>query len=187
MKSTAVFPSLLVFGPQTKFPSLKVLAELRQVLIENPRLTDLQKTVKNLPRFWETLTEFDPSLSHVPGAKYLSDLQRWIVDGVFQHDLDNLPNVYTLPITILLQITLYVRYLSRLEVKDPHRFVLNGLKTGGIQGFCVGFLTAIAVACSESEEDIVTIGAVILRLVVCIGAYVDQDGCFADPPNKTTR
>ena len=186
MKSSAVIPSLIVFGPQTELPTQEVLAELRQELIKNPRLSSLQDAVKNLPRFWLTLTDFDPSLSYVPGAKYLGDLQRWIVDGcAFPHHLSNTPNVYALPVTLILQITQYVRYLSRLGAKDPHRLVLEGLQAGGIQGFCVGFLSAIAVSSSESEADIAAVAAVSLRLAVCIGAYVDQDGSFAEQPNQT--
>lgn len=105
MKPLAVVPSLLVFGPQTELPSLEVLAELRQELVKNPRLSSLQDAVKNLPRFWQTLTNFDPSLSRVPGAKYLDDLQRWIVDGdAFPHHLGDAPNVYSLPVTLILQI-----------------------------------------------------------------------------------
>lgn len=187
MKPLAVVPSLLVFGPQTELPSLEVLAELRPELVKNPRLSSLQDAVKNLPRFWQTLTNFDPSLSRVPGAKYLDDLQRWIVDGdAFPHHLGDAPNVYSLPVTLILQIIQYVRYLNRLGEKDPHRLVLEGLQAGGIQGFCVGFLSAIAVSSSESAADIAAVAAVSLRLAVCIGAYVDQDGSFAEQANQTS-
>ena len=87
--------------------------------------------------------------------------------------------------TVLLQIALYVRYLHQLQGGEEQSRVLEGLKNGGIQGFCIGILTAIAIACAESEEDIATLGAIGLRLAVCVGAYVDYDGCFARPPNKT--
>jgi len=187
MKPLAVVPSLLVFGPQTELPSLEVLAELRQELVKNPRLSSLQDAVKNLPRFWQTLTNFDPNLSRVPGAKYLDDLQRWIVDGdAFPHHLGDTPNVYSLPVTLILQIIQYVRYLNRLGENDPHRLVLEGLQAGGTQGFCVGFLSAIAVSSSESAADIAAVAAVSLRFAVCIGAYVDQDGSFAEQANQTS-
>lgn len=186
MKSLATIPSLLVFGPQTDLPSQEILAELRQELIENPRLSSLRDAVKNLPGFWQTLIDFDPSLSHVPGLNYLGDLQRWIVDGgAFPHHLSNLPNVYALPVTVILQITQYVRYLDRLGEKDPHRLVLKGLQAGGIQGFCVGFLSAIAVSGSENEVEIAAAAAISFRLAVCVGAYVDQDGAFSEQPNQT--
>lgn len=184
MATTAIFPSLLVFGPQTSLPSVEVLDRLRQVLVEYPQLAGLREAVRGLPGIWQKLTELDPDLKSLPAAKHLSDLQRWIEDGVFSYPLDSLPNIYTLPITVLLQITLYIRYLHQLPGGEEQSRVLEGLKSGGIQGFCIGFLTATAIACSESEKDIVTLGAVGLRLAVCVGAYVDHDGCFANPPNR---
>lgn len=186
MDSSAVTPSLLVFGPQTEFPSQEVLSDLRQELVQAPQLSTFQSAVKNLPTFWQTLTNSDPNLSRVPGAEYLGDLRRWIEDGgPFPHHLDKLPNIYALPVTVVLQIAQYSRYLSWLGVDDAHRLVLKGLQSGGVQGFCVGFLSAIAVSISEKEADVGAVAAISLRLAVSIGAYVDQDGVFAEPPNET--
>ena len=186
MNSSAAIPSLLVFGPLTEFPSQDILAELRHELIRNPRLSSFHSAVKNLPRFWQTLTDSDPSLIRVPGAEYLEELCRWIVDGGhFPHHLGKIPNVYALPVTVILQITQYVRYLSWLGVDNAHDSVIKGLESGGVQGFCAGFLSAIAVSSCEREEDIGAVAAISLRLAVSIGAYVDQDGVFAEPPNET--
>jgi hypothetical protein len=55
-------PSLLVFGPQTELPSQEVLAGLREELTKNPSLSSLRVAVEGLPRFWQTLTDFDPDL-----------------------------------------------------------------------------------------------------------------------------
>ena len=186
MKASVVIPSLLAFGPGTELPSQEVIAELRQELIENPYLSNLRDAVKDLPRFWRTLIDFDPSLSYVPGGKYLDDLQWWVADaGAFHHSLSNTPNVYALPVSLIIQITQYFRFLNLLGKKEkhPHCRVLEGLRAGGIQGFCIGFLSAIAVSTSENEMDITTVAAVSLRLAVCIGVYVDQDGSYAKQPN----
>lgn len=77
----AVIPSLLAFGPQAKFPSQEILAEMRQELISNSQLLPLYDAVKSLPQFWRDLVPCDSSLSHVPGAKYLDELQQWVTDG----------------------------------------------------------------------------------------------------------
>ena len=132
------------------------------------------------------MIDFDPGLSRVPGAEYLGDIHRWIVDGgLFPHHIGKTPNVYALPVTVILQVTQYFRYLSWLGVDDAHRRVIEGVQYGGIQGFCGGFLSAIAVASSEKEADIGAVAAISLRLAASIGAYADQDGVFAEPPNKT--
>jgi hypothetical protein len=185
MGSLAIFPALLVFGPQTSLPTLDVLAQLRQDLIEHSQLSGLRRAIKNLSDFWQSLAEFDPSLKTVQGDKYLRSLQRWIDDGVFPHYVDNPPNVFALPLTVILQLILYIRYLNSLNIKDAHRHLLQAIEPGGAQGFCVGFLTAIAVNCAQNERDISEIGAISLRLAVCVGAYVDRDGSFAEPPNDT--
>ena len=186
MISSAVIPSLLVFGPLTEFPSQDTLAELRQELIRNPRLSGFQNAVNNLPKFWQTLTDSDPGLRCVPGAEYLEDLRGWVVDGgLFPHHLGQIPNVYALPVTVIVQIIQYFRYLSWLGVEHAHDLVLEGVQSGGIQGFCAGFLSAIAVSSSKKETDIGAVAAISLHLAVSIGAYVDQDGVFAEPPNET--
>ena len=164
---------------------MEVLAELRQVLVENPRLAGLREAIKGLPTIWQGLTESDPMLKDLPGAKHLSDLQRWIEEGVFSFSSYSLPKMFALPVTVLLQIAQYVRYLHQLRGGEEQSQVLKGLKNGGIQGFCIGFLTAITIACSETEEDIAALGAINLRLAFCVGAYVDHDGSFAKPPNET--
>ncbi len=182
---SAVFPSLLICGPQTNLPSAEVLAELRQDLVGNPRLKELVKAINNLPRFWDSLTQFDSSLIPVQGLS-LGGLKQWLDEGVLPQNPASIPNVSGLPLIVLLQILLYIRYLNELQVKDAQSHVIKHIKNGGALGFCVGFLTAIVVSSSQDERDIARIGAVAMRLAMCVGAYVDQDGLFAYPPNKTS-
>ncbi|ORY67213.1 uncharacterized protein BCR38DRAFT_152977 [Pseudomassariella vexata] len=123
-------------------------------------------------------------MRQVPGSKYLGNLSQWIQDGgSFPHHQRDSPNHYALPVTLLLQISQYARYLEHLG-NDSHRQVLGSVRSGGIQGFCVGLLSAIAVASPKSEADLGSAAAVGLRLAVCIGAYVDHDGIFSHEPNK---
>jgi hypothetical protein len=100
--------------------------------------------------------------------------------GAFPHHSAGYPNVYALPVTIVLQITQYIRYLGGLRLKNPHRSVLKGLGDGGAQGFCVGLLGALTVSSSQTETDVADVAGISLRLAVCIGAYVDKDGEFGD-------
>ncbi|KAK9775631.1 hypothetical protein SCAR479_07738 [Seiridium cardinale] len=181
MSSLAVdsLPSLLVFGHQTEFPPEKVLQDFRLELISSSRLSALRDAVNELPHFWQSLIEFDPSLRQVPGDEYLSKLKQWIQGGgPSRHRETNPPNHYALAFSVLLHVTQYSRYLDLLG-KDSHRKVLESVKDGGIQGFCVGFLSAVAVALSESEDDLGPSAAIALRLAVCIGAYVDRDGKYS--------
>ena len=48
-------------------------------------------------------------------------------------------------------------------------------------GFCTGILSAIAVSCSRSQEDLQRHGSAAIRLAMLIGAYVDaqnEDAAF---------
>jgi hypothetical protein len=177
----ASLPSLLVFGPQTGFPSDKALLEARQELLTNPNLRALKEAVDDLPQFWQELVDHDSAL---PGDnKYLHHLKQWANDGgslPFSRDSEDestAPSHYALAVTVLLHITQYTRYLGQLGGQGSHRKLLESVSGGGggIQGFCVGLLSALAVATSASESDIGASAAVALRLAVCIGAYVDQD------------
>lgn len=179
-------PSLLVFGPQTEFPSEEILSDLRQELISNPHLTALKDSVAELPHFWKTLVTFDPSLRVVPGSEHLAHLVQWVTDGgSFPHynqGADTL-NHYALAVTVLLQISQYLRYLGNLGEVSHHRILSSVSEGGGIQGFCVGFLSAIAIAGTVDEAGLGATAAIALRLAVCVGAYVDRDGVFAKEPS----
>ncbi|TGJ87742.1 hypothetical protein E0Z10_g1069 [Xylaria hypoxylon] len=175
MISSKTLPSLLVFGPQNGFPSEEALEDLRQELIGNPQLSALADAVTKLPQLWNTLIDFDEDLLQLPGDDYLRQLSQWVKEGgSFPHREGSSPNLYALAVTVLLQISQYARYLRQFGT-DSHFQLLESVRTAGVQGFCVGFISAIVVASSKSQADIGYTAAVGLRLAVCIGAYVDLD------------
>lgn len=177
MSSTQPLPSLLIFGPQTQFPSAGVLAGLREELINNPSLSGLVEAIESLPQFWKALTEHDQTLDEPQGAKHVSDLRHWaLYGGTLPHQDSGLINVFAVPVTVILQLTQYIRYITGLRITQPHLGILAGLRQAGVQGFCIGFLGALVVASARSEADIGNVAGTILRLAVCIGAYVDNDG-----------
>ncbi|KAK8108232.1 Methylphloroacetophenone synthase [Apiospora kogelbergensis] len=194
-------PSLLVFGPQTELPSEETWSDLRQELVGNPHLSALRDAVADLPHFWHRLVASDPALRSVPGAHHLAQLVRCVSGGgsSFLHPQGEsdavAPSHYTLAVTVLCQISQYTRYLGHLgggrgvgggEEGKAHRRVLDAVRGGGgIQGFCVGLLSAVAVAGAQDEAGLGAAAAVALRLAVCVGAYVDHDGVFAPEPSQT--
>lgn len=133
---------------------------------------------------WQDLVTSDPRLKAVPGQECINDLVEWINHGEFLSKYTVPPNVLTMPFTIVIHIIQYFHYLGSLQT--THAAILEHLKIGGAQGFCTGILTAIALACSEDEEDISKCAAVALKLAICIGAYVDLDGTFAEKPDETS-
>ncbi|KAI9884810.1 MAG: Type I Iterative PKS [Watsoniomyces obsoletus] len=170
-------PSLVVFGPQTTWPTAEYLFQLRAVLLLDPRLHSFLFAIKGLAEFWQDLVKHDPALKVVSGGKYMDDLREWIDHGEFPPKSGVPPNVLTMPFTIIIHLVQYFHYMDQ-DVSQAQ--LLEGLKVGGVQGFCTGILTALAVGCSKTEEGVNTYGAVALRLALCIGAYVDLDGISSD-------
>ena len=180
-------PSLVVFGPQTPWPSKEYFSQLRSFLLNSRHLVDFLAAIKTLPDVWPSLVEANPSLSQIPGLRLLEDIKSWIDQDDFPvQTSEALPNVLSTPLTIIIHIVEYFNYLEHHETGMSHSQILDSVQDGGIQGFCTGFLAAIALAYSRTEQDINEFGAVALRLAVCIGAFVDLDGQFANPPRETS-
>ncbi|KAI0145488.1 beta-ketoacyl synthase domain-containing protein [Xylariaceae sp. FL1272] len=172
-------PSLLAFGPQTELPSAEFLDAIREELITNPDLSALREAVYSLPRFWEDLLCFDAKLTQLPGGKHLTQLKDWVEHGrPFPCPDGNGLNHFVLPITVLLHITQYTRYLGKVG-EDAHAQLLQSVRAGGINGYCVGFLAATAVAITARQHDLGSYAAIALRLAVCIGTYVDWDSMYS--------
>ena len=127
--STASLPPLLVFGPQTEWPEVEALQDSRQELLNCPLLPALDEAVNDLPRFWQTLTGFDPNLRQVPGNKYHGSRKQWVKDGGhFPYRDSSFPHTCALALTVLLQITQYTRYLNQIG-DGAHQKILDSVKT----------------------------------------------------------
>lgn len=123
-------------------------------------------------------------LNGVPGLESINAIHQWIENGKLPHAAETSPNVLLSPLTIIFQIVAYFEFLNSKENRTTHASVLKSTDSGGIQGFCSGFLVIAALASSENEEEINLTGAVTLRLALCVGAFVDFAGSFANPPNE---
>ncbi|KAJ5825720.1 hypothetical protein N7474_002858 [Penicillium riverlandense] len=168
-------PSLLLCGSQAIQWSDDYLASLQKVLLADPILQPFVNAIRELPRLWGTLLEADSELKAISGKQILERFSKWL-DGETLLDTASIlnPNLLLSPLTVISQLVEYLNYLTE-NPTQCHLRILNGVKDGGIQGFCTGFLTALALSCSRDDKDIVELGAVALRLAACIGAYVDLD------------
>ncbi|KAI1444132.1 hypothetical protein F5Y02DRAFT_428086 [Annulohypoxylon stygium] len=82
----------------------------------------------------------------------------------------------TLPITVVIHTIQYLKYLESTEVPGDHSSLLRSVSAGGgIQGFCAGLLSALAVASGTTKEEVAELAATSVNLAFCIGAYVDLD------------
>ncbi len=179
-------PYLLVFGSQTTLPSKQYLNQLRAFILLDRRLYPLLSAIRQLPNLWKALVTFDARLEQISGPSSLDALQLWIERGEPIPNTGVPPNVLATPLTIIVHLIQYLHYLDSNDVGATHSALLGSTQFGGIQGCCTGLLSAIAVACSKSEKDVVEYATKALRLAVCIGAYVDLDKVITIPPKEST-
>lgn len=177
-------PSLLAFGSQFTRPSEQYLAHLRALLLIEPRLSPLLVAVEELSAVRQKLVEIDDHLEKVLGRGDTDPIQQWIKGEDIGLISDRSLNVLVTPLTVLVHMVQYLQYLNSNEAAITHQNLMKNVQIGGAQGCGAGILSAIAVACSDSENDVVKFAAIILRLAVCIGAFVDLDGLPADSQAK---
>ena len=170
MASSTSKVRLIVFGPQTSCPSKGFLAEIRKYLLSEPRLVTFLEALNNLPSLWDRLVDHDETLKALPGRETLPQLGNWIQHGELPDEMITESNLFGMPLTIVIHIVQYFHYLNG---NISHTEIMEDVSTAGVQGFCLGLLSAVAVGCAKQEAEINTLAAVALRLAVCIGAYID--------------
>ena len=153
--------NLLLFGPQIPQLVPSQIADLRRTISEEPELEFLKRIVRELPSLWSN--SIQPSWARFGRLDAVGNqLQKLGVLLESEREVNvgsRARNVLLVPLTIITQIAEYVRHRRR----------------GYVEGFCAGFLSAAAVASSQSMADLEKWTATAIRLGVCIGAIVDLD------------
>ena len=170
MTSSTTKIRLIVFGPQTSCPSKGFLAEIRKYMLSEPRLVTFLEALKDLPSLWDRLVDHDETLKALPGRETLVRLGNWIQHGELPDEVIAESNLFGMPLTIVVHIVQYFHYL---DGNISHNQLMEDVNTAGVQGFCLGLLSAVAVGCAREEAEIDDQAAVALQLAVCIGAYID--------------
>ncbi|KAL4957579.1 hypothetical protein BDW69DRAFT_180503 [Aspergillus filifer] len=185
-------PAALVFGPQTTLPSPELAGQLRAVLLLCPRLYPLRAAIETLPHVWPVLLAADSALAAVPGQKSLQQLSYWLSHGEFPRakETSDLSATLVTPLTMILHLVQYLLYTDEAGANPgrTHDDILSHVRDGGgVQGFCTGLLSAVAVATSPDLDTLCRQACVVLKLAVAIGAYVDLDLIDADVRSIAVR
>ncbi|KAH6856210.1 polyketide synthase [Chaetomium sp. MPI-CAGE-AT-0009] len=153
---------LLLFGPQMTRLARSHLADLRTMILADPELDFLVKAVRDLPSQWATTVQTAcPSLG-TRGLGLQTQRLQQLVDFFDTGDVPRFEppnNVVLAPLTVVAQVAEYLRLGRR----------------GPVQGFCIGFLAATAVAGSRSREELVRLTGVAVRLAACVGTVIDLE------------
>ncbi|CAO2655483.1 Nn.00g105470.m01.CDS01 [Neocucurbitaria sp. VM-36] len=167
-------PGLIAFGAISQRPTSERLDEIRAVLQQQPSLTSTCHTLQGLKSLWKTLVNQDPCLESLNGLVTATQLSDWITGSISSKELQDNGNVMQIPLTTLAHISQYVAYLRQGE--ESHEDIVESVALGGgVQGLCVGLLSALAVASAATEHDLGIMTATSVRLAFCVGAYVDLD------------
>ncbi|KAK6215652.1 polyketide synthase [Colletotrichum tabaci] len=191
---SAETPSLLVCGPLISDLDAAHLARIRSALVHTPQLAELRQAVTELPGVWSLLAGGEPSLERVHAAPLLQAFAEWINKGNSSGLLaagQSSRNTRLAVLTVLSHLAEYVTFLRSFDAGaeedlagelDEHTKTLGGLQDGGVQGLCVGMLSASALACARNTAEVAELGAVAVRLAMCSAAFVDLDQVQSSDP-----
>lgn len=160
----------VVFSPQSRAPSKSILDHIRTVLKESTIYVPLCKAVSKLPETWQELANQHPtiaSLEHgLANARYFPT---WIETGETSGLESNMSGIVTLPLLTIIHTVQYVHYLRQTDI--THAEFIHSLRSGGVQGFCAGLMTAMVVAASKDETELIENAAKAVRISFGIGAF----------------
>lgn len=165
-------PTVYLFGPQLLSFTAASLAELRTQCHELPGLLEwVLQILAELPGHWENIQQSFPSLAHLETKQELQYLAECLRTGDASNISFPLPNRLLCPFVIILHLTQYLRYC--LLANEAHNVLLSNALAEAA-GFCTGLLSALAVSCSATREQLKHHGAIAIRVALLIGAVVDM-------------
>lgn len=170
--------SLLLFGPLSSWPNQAYFSELQRSLQKDPELEFLVRLIEELPLLWPILQQIS-ELSTITGAEQLDRLKD-LLNPLTLPDSWAVGSVAAIPLTVICQIVEFLR-LRRNASNATFPGVDN------VQGFCIGFLAAAALASSRDEIEFRHFASVTVRLAVCIGSIValNEESC-QDPLDRSS-
>lgn len=168
MANGCSYPVHLLFGPQHDSTSY-ILENIRGALSQKQSLQFLSEGIIHLPSIWPAIVSSFPALDEIPGEEKLRALSQFFQGGPAP-DFNGPTSILLTPLTVISHTIDYwnLRYEGENE---------SGLKRAptDVQGFCIGFLSAIVVSCARDKTEYRRLAIVAIHLAVCIGALVDLD------------
>lgn len=165
---------ITLFGPLITRWTLESLSGLQSALLQNVNLEFLTKSLVRLPLLWSTL-EKDCPVSGFCVEEKLRELKDFAA-GRSIPDPQNLSNTHLAPLTVLSHVVDFVRINGNNSL----------LELQAAQGFCIGFLSAAALASSSDWSEFERNISNTVRLAACIGIVIDAENVLYAPPDRST-
>ncbi|KAH8886520.1 ketoacyl-synt-domain-containing protein [Thozetella sp. PMI_491] len=172
--------SIALFGPEVTDWTVESLATLQSVLVSDPNLSFLVRSLVQLPAVWRDLKS-DGTLCF-PTDETLQQLSDFAV-GKPSLRPGHLTNAHYAPLTVISQTIELVRHAVDAASEN---LPLSLPSFDAVQGFCIGLLCATAMAASGNWAELERNMAASLRLAVAIGAVIDAEDMRHGPTDGGT-
>ena len=156
-----------LFGPQVTEWTYDSLSNLQSTLLANTKLAFLRQALMTLPSLWPILEKDDSNYGLLSQEK-LEEL-RDFATGARKLDPQGLTNTHLSTLTIVIQ---FVNLLESTNISGNKHDIL---RFEAAQGFCVGFLSAAALASAHDWTNVEMNFSNAVRLAACIGITIDAE------------
>ncbi|KAI1752885.1 putative polyketide synthase [Xylaria castorea] len=167
---------LLFFGPKSSSCDWAYLNHVRLRVLDDSRNQWILQQVRELGTLLQSIQEQITILNLAECQTWLQFLLRWFQTGDAEGvQVSELPNVVTVSLVVIGQLTEYTWYSGQVRDDDDElgQNVLELESDTETAGFCIGMLSAIAIACSSTWAQLHLNGSAAIRLAMVIGAIVD--------------
>ncbi|RMZ84871.1 hypothetical protein DV738_g250, partial [Chaetothyriales sp. CBS 135597] len=169
---------IALFGSQVTHWTQESLSALQFALLQNSDLEFMTKTLVQLPSLWSTLDKNHGIFGfHV--EERLRDIRDFAL-GKTIPDPQNLTNTHLAPLTVVSQVVDLVHLANGLDKSS----ILQAFQAA--QGFCIGFLSAAALAASSNWTEFERNIAHAIRLAASTGIVIDAEDASHAAPDRAT-
>ncbi|OTA53099.1 ketoacyl-synt-domain-containing protein [Hypoxylon sp. EC38] len=168
-----------LFGPQVTNWTSDSLSSLRFDLLGNPNLEFLSKSLTELPSLWSIL-EKDYASQDFSGVEKLKELHDFAIGGGTVLNPQDLTNTHLAPLTVVSHIVEFTRSVDNLGTKE------SLARFNATQGFCIGFLSAAALASANDWDEFKRNVSGAIQLAACIGIAVDAGDASHSAQDRAT-
>lgn len=159
-------PLLITFGSQIARLDPEYLSAIRSLLLQMNHSDILINAIGELPSVWEAFSKALPTAHKFLGRQILDQLQQWIQNDRPIDFSELAPNTLLAPLTLLSQLFEYLQYLQTNKLN--HGLITAAVQSGGFQGLCIGFLSAICLSNSENERELMQTFGTALRIAALV-------------------
>lgn len=169
---------IAIFGPQVTNWTHQSLSSLQSVLLENRKLEFIKQALAGLPSLWSILEKYY-GFYDFSGAEKLKELHDFSI-GSKSLDPQDLTNSQLSSLTVVSQV------VNLIQLAEASSTIDDVLDFGATQGFCVGFLSAAALASASDWTDFERNVSNAVRLAACIGVIIDAENSTRSAQERAT-